>query len=1099
RSQGSLSGPCSNAEEDSYSNIPVFGKILLSMEYDYRKGWLIIHIYLCQDLAPADVKKNRSDPYVKTYLLPDKSRGGKRKTKIKKNTLNPTFDESLHYIVTKNELGRFLWLSFWHSVTFGHNMFLAEVLLPLNKQNFADTSPQWFQLSGDHMAAGDRDQAISNVTQPHSIKTTRGQVLNQAHMGIQLQRSNSSKTSLQPNFENQEDDFQSQAAKKIVVQGQFQQNQPSLLPKCGNQRLQRGQFQSQTLPGESAGPNQLCHQEGQSQKSRLPQGPLTDHHLEEQVGVHFQTRRKSSHFFPPLPQQQDSVGAGGQDQGVTDSQTIRTMGNQVLNQADGDIHTHVSDLTLLSKKSTQENTVTTDPETDHHTNTSSVQNEVVAFFNRDKVQQREEKQYKCTKGNEGENDDHNIYRQVSVFLHRDLLRYLTSYAPGRTCIHVYPLHLQEYFLRSAQGPPFRVGEEYCYEAVRLSSFKDLPNSVPVPATRLAQSGFHYTGNSDEVVCFSCGGRLKEWTYGDNPFVRHRNFFPDCPLMNGTEVENVPLFPRDPDSNFNIGANVDPFPNLANTRSTPRDQSGNWSSLLSSQQALSRPLGITSPEVATLQFTPLESPLFPANINGNTSVPSNASHRTSNVPSRMRNESDRLTTFVNWPSGAGVLPRDLARAGFFYVGMGDRVQCAFCEGVLRNWEPGDQPMQEHRRYLSTCPFILGLEVGNIPVEEPSTALPLAVSESQRQAVGGSTTGSENATNGATLGILTARPRHEKYAIENTRVQTFANWPPSRIPCPEELARAGFFYAGFGDNVKCFFCDGGLRNWEPQDDPWTEHARWFPRCGFVRQCKGDEFIRMIKEQNSPNNQVSIYLVTSLRFTNGLGLTLYIGYTLHIDLILFYSIYPSQAQTQTQRPQGAPGSYHVEAREIKARLDTPTVQAVLDMGFSRDTVRQAIEQRLRNTGDDFPSAATLFDAVLNIEDENNRQGAAAISVIPQEEPGQQPLNATLSEAPPHKAAQKTSQTQNTDKLSKKDKKKKKQDAPVVKDSDDKETKSLIEENKRLKEERTCKICMDEEVSVVFLPCGHLVACVQCAPALRNCAICRAAIKGTVRSILS
>lgn len=33
--------------------------------------------------------------YVKSYLLPDKSSQGKRKTGVKKKTLNPTFNESL--------------------------------------------------------------------------------------------------------------------------------------------------------------------------------------------------------------------------------------------------------------------------------------------------------------------------------------------------------------------------------------------------------------------------------------------------------------------------------------------------------------------------------------------------------------------------------------------------------------------------------------------------------------------------------------------------------------------------------------------------------------------------------------------------------------------------------------------------------------------------------------------------------------------------------------------------------------------------------------------------------------------------------------------
>ncbi len=35
------------------------------------------------------------------------------------------------------------------------------------------------------------------------------------------------------------------------------------------------------------------------------------------------------------------------------------------------------------------------------------------------------------------------------------------------------------------------------------------------------------------------------------------------------------------------------------------------------------------------------------------------------------------------------------------------------------------------------------------------------------------------------------------------------------------------AGLSDQVKCFYCDGGLRNWQPHDEPWTEHARWFTR--------------------------------------------------------------------------------------------------------------------------------------------------------------------------------------------------------------------------------------------------------------------------------
>jgi hypothetical protein len=36
-----------------------------------------------------------------------------------------------------------------------------------------------------------------------------------------------------------------------------------------------------------------------------------------------------------------------------------------------------------------------------------------------------------------------------------------------------------------------------------------------------------------------------------------------------------------------------------------------------------------------------------------------------------------------------------------------------------------------------------------------------------------------------------------------------------------------FLGLSDQVKCFYCDGGLRNWQPEDDPWVEHARYPPK--------------------------------------------------------------------------------------------------------------------------------------------------------------------------------------------------------------------------------------------------------------------------------
>lgn len=41
-------------------------------------------------------------------------------------------------------------------------------------------------------------------------------------------------------------------------------------------------------------------------------------------------------------------------------------------------------------------------------------------------------------------------------------------------------------------------------------------------------------------------------------------------------------------------------------------------------------------------------------------------------------------------------------------------------------------------------------------------------------------------------------------------------------------------------------------------------------------------------------------------------------------------------------------------------------------------------------------------------------------------------------------------------------------------------------LQERFQCKICFDEILSCVFLPCGHCVACAKCARCVRRCPIC-------------
>lgn len=133
--------------EARYGTVAVRGEVQFGLHYNYRQTTLEVFVKQCRDLAPVDTKRNRSDPYAKVYLLPDRSRSSKKKTKVKKHTLSPVFEENLKFTTTLSDLeNRTLWLTVWHSDMFGRNDFLGEVALPLAGRIFDDPTPHWYQL-----------------------------------------------------------------------------------------------------------------------------------------------------------------------------------------------------------------------------------------------------------------------------------------------------------------------------------------------------------------------------------------------------------------------------------------------------------------------------------------------------------------------------------------------------------------------------------------------------------------------------------------------------------------------------------------------------------------------------------------------------------------------------------------------------------------------------------------------------------------------------------------------------------------------------------------------------------------------------------------
>ncbi|KAM7539216.1 hypothetical protein Aperf_G00000052095 [Anoplocephala perfoliata] len=153
-SVGSVTSVYSEREESFTHGIAIKGDLSFSVDYDDKRGALRIFVKQAREIAVADKKINNSNSYVKTYLLPDKTKASKRKTKVKKNTTNPVFNESLVYVIAKSDLAyRTLQLSVWHYRHMKANLFLGEVLVPLADYRFSST-PIWRGLQNRNALGG---------------------------------------------------------------------------------------------------------------------------------------------------------------------------------------------------------------------------------------------------------------------------------------------------------------------------------------------------------------------------------------------------------------------------------------------------------------------------------------------------------------------------------------------------------------------------------------------------------------------------------------------------------------------------------------------------------------------------------------------------------------------------------------------------------------------------------------------------------------------------------------------------------------------------------------------------------------------------------
>jgi len=73
-----------------------YGEIELGIAYDTNRNKLVVKVNQAKDLINTD-KDSLSDPYVRFVLQPDKKNKSKRKTKVIKDTLTPSWDETFEF------------------------------------------------------------------------------------------------------------------------------------------------------------------------------------------------------------------------------------------------------------------------------------------------------------------------------------------------------------------------------------------------------------------------------------------------------------------------------------------------------------------------------------------------------------------------------------------------------------------------------------------------------------------------------------------------------------------------------------------------------------------------------------------------------------------------------------------------------------------------------------------------------------------------------------------------------------------------------------------------------------------------------------------
>lgn len=283
--------------------------------------------------------------------------------------------------------------------------------------------------------------------------------------------------------------------------------------------------------------------------------------------------------------------------------------------------------------------------------------------------------------------------------------------------------------------------------------------------------------------------------------------------------------------------------------------------------------------------------------------------------------------------------------------------------------------------------------------------------------------------------------EQLRFERERLKTFKTWPLQWLD-KTILAKTGMFYLGDGDKTQCYFCEVIIGKWELEDDPIQEHLRWSPNCPLLRRCQtnNEPLCHTAMNEILPPAKPSTYDT------------------------------PPAEPAKWKTPSSA--DYSIKAVRLRTFDEWPR------------SMKQKPEQLAeagfyyKGVGD----SVICFSCMCGLkdwEDDDDPWEQHALWMGHHCEyvkhiKGEQYIKRVLKkfENLPNKNMDTKEQEEKENVTTEQDK-----DQELEMDS------------------KLCKICYDNVCNTVYIPCGHVMSCTECAFKAKECPLCRASVERTVR----